>query len=648
MASFLEKLKRIWNSLKKSPTFFGAIFYGWLCLLGMLYAHSFYSVFDIAIFNFAEPLDFLLVAFSKASIVLGILWGVSFTLVISAIVLGILSLLGYLLFIHKSVIIFIIWVCGWIKRGVLLADQTFVDSFRSAWDTFRESLRSAWDTLRKSLNNLKDSRNKAREQWESFFWRYLFIVSTVMFILSSIWVPRYQGKQDSHVLVNKQQGEEAAQASLGSQTDFAISPIYSELIHKLLTGRLFGEPDAQQPVRVTIRQDTVQSRTRLPTPEHTFLIGTTSSFHFFYECENAQATDQNPKAGNGSNGEGRPSPENGPEAQTDRAQEDTGLADIMIVGTRNAPKCENGQPFIIPTANIASLDFNLKNEEDLPHHVGLPDILAALNQLNETISALKFDATINMESDEIIFDTAQTAGALNQLNETIKNLQIRVALDYEPDKVAEAIADFQSSLASNTTITNLNELLVALKETIANGEASDPAPDMTAVVNAFEEILNTLNITIASLDIPGVQNHCASGWKKVTAIRPFPEGKHTLEDEKKRLKEYEEYKELNFPPGETPQRLMLVGRVDSESFSSEALQFYGPQINLAEARAKWVESKLLEEFPIAPERIIVRGENYQEANKDDNNREFDRSVEVWACWMPNGSEQAETSENSAS
>lgn len=67
-----EKIRKIWKRVRKSPTFYGSVLYGWVCLIGMLYARSYYQPFGVDIFDFAEPFDFLLIAISKASIVLDI------------------------------------------------------------------------------------------------------------------------------------------------------------------------------------------------------------------------------------------------------------------------------------------------------------------------------------------------------------------------------------------------------------------------------------------------------------------------------------------------------------------------------------------------------------------------------------------------
>ena len=90
------------------------------------------------------------------------------------------------------------------------------------------------------------------------------------------------------------------------------------LILPLLHGRSDSEAalkDKNRRVQVALRQDSVQSGTRPPKPDRTLFLGTTSSFHFLYEC-----------------------------GETSNSGTDS--------------KCKKGRPFIVPTANIASLEFD--------------------------------------------------------------------------------------------------------------------------------------------------------------------------------------------------------------------------------------------------------------------------------------------------
>ena len=243
--------------------------------------------------------------------------------------------------------------------------KTFRVSFRAARDAFTVARREAWGRFiasrrgarskstrrlnkarrifEKSLGTATDSYNKARDRSRALFRHYIYRVVLVTLILGTVCVPHYQGEQDAHsfTLMNDWRSKQIVPASLSSGTIFSRQPdgqaslillidsigssIYSGSA-EFLTALFFGDRNDQRHVRVTIRHDALQPETLLPKPRHTFLLGTTSSFHFFYECENDMMV------------------------KVVRAH--------MVLIWWARPKCEKGRPFIIPTANIASLEFN--------------------------------------------------------------------------------------------------------------------------------------------------------------------------------------------------------------------------------------------------------------------------------------------------
>lgn len=321
-ATKMGMTRRIWEFIRENPKLCGAVLYVWFSFLGMLYALSYYRSFGIDIFNFSEPLDFLFITFSQADALLTTLFGIlTFAIVIIVLLLLILVLIlsrrvawhwsvwGWKVLWHWSV-----W--GW---KVLFTDQ------RTEINGERDQLSNAVKERRdQSLNAAKEKRNQSlTKAREAFFAnlksaiRHLSYVSIVIaLIFCSICVPRYEGKRDAQNLVGTQQT---------SLIDSWISYYYFKLV-----------PDDQKnlpSVRVTIRQDALQPETLLPKPKHTFLLGTTSSFHFFYECENDMM------------------------AKVVRAHRWIALPPLVLVRWAR-PKCEKGRPFIIPTANIASLEFN--------------------------------------------------------------------------------------------------------------------------------------------------------------------------------------------------------------------------------------------------------------------------------------------------
>ncbi len=131
--------------------------------------------------------------------------------------------------------------------------------------------------------------------------------------------------------------------------------------------------------------------------------------------------------------------------------------------------------------------------------------------------------------------------------------------------------------------------------------------------------------------------------EKFHTIQPFPEAEHDqLEDDEQEklailLNEMKEKFEES-----TLQHLMLIGRVDISQLS-EKRAFYGTQMNLAKARAEWVQGELRKKFStqIDSDRTILlsAGPRYVGDEATEESRAEDRSVEIWACWIPKKPEQ---------
>ncbi len=436
----------------------------------------------------------------------------------------------------------------------------------------------------------------------------LFSGIIVIFIPLSIFAVRYY----KAIIQRAYLSGRVEQQSLGPRGNFILS--ISSLLVTFSLPFLWGLYDSRTAlgeesrlVRVTIRQDAAQSKTRLPIPKRTLFLGTTSSFHFFYECENA-------------------------------------LQDEKDEPTNQ--ECGEGRPFIVPTANIASLAFNLKKEKS---EYGLSTIVAAIAKLNKTISGLNPNVIINTESDKIIFDTTQAADAITTLNETIKSLQLRVVSDPALGEVAKAIADLRSYLEGDTTITNLKDAITELNGAIKglkpklNG-TSNTDSNMTAALKTLTKTLNKLTEKIASLNVVGVQNHCVSSLEKVATIGPFSQGKHEPDSETSAtLTQHIDDMNSHFER-KVPQHLMLVGRVDITPLSEERRKFYGSDSGLAQARAKWVRDELVKkaqgkEQKDALKRALLLSAGPLHVGTDGKDvppdkRALDRSVEVWACGAP--------------
>ena len=103
-------IETVKNALLRDLKILGALSYVWLCLIGMLYARSFYDTFDIDIFNFAEPLDFLFVVFSKGDTLgrslLGILLVVGGIIISLHILIAILSFTAFIILLPPLLLSF--------------------------------------------------------------------------------------------------------------------------------------------------------------------------------------------------------------------------------------------------------------------------------------------------------------------------------------------------------------------------------------------------------------------------------------------------------------------------------------------------------------------------------------------------------------
>ena len=310
----------------------------------------------------------------------------------------------------------------------------------------------------------------------------------------------------------------------------------------------------------------------LPSDRTLLFLGTTSSFHFFYYEESGEAL------GAGIDPRCKEAPENQAAQCQDKTQE-----------------CKKGRLIIIPTANIASLEFNPKDVDTKPR-VGLSDVIDAIANLDTTIRNLKFNAIFRMESGDVIFDTTKIAEAVMALDETVRN--------FKPVTV----------------------------------------PDPNKVINAIST--NTERITMAIKDIkfpPEVRNHCVSGWKKVATIWPFRTGQHEIQEEKdkdakERLNRLIEDKPF-LSKANMFHQLMLIGRVDITQLNEQKREDYGSNNGLAQARAKRVLDELAKKWAsngtekALLERTILLSAGPLHVGKDvaDTDRAKDRSVEVWVC-----------------
>ena len=428
--------------------------------------------------------------------------------------------------------------------------------------------------------------------------------------------------------------------------------------------------------KVTLRQDIPPPK--IPLPDLALFLGTTSGFHFFYECEKA------------------PKNENGLGETTNGTSSLQGQKTIQE--KENNSECQKSRPFIIPTANVSVLKFF-----DAPPHVGLPAVVATTAKLAMIINALK------SETVEVISAIIQINTIIDLIN---RNSEIRTKLiipkietptpesiaHLGPDQIATAIVAFQSYLEGKTPITHLNETITTLNEAIkALNQADEPDPDLA---NIAEEIkgLNSLTVKTPDLDgipdaikglnpltvnpltvnplevnplevktpdlkgipdaikglQPEIQNHCAQGWKEVATLWPFPKENHELfggkEERKKREEKQERLARLiqkmrdHFDDNHILQQLILIGRVDKTRLRWGKRHFYGSNEGLAQARAKWLLDEMKARLPEQAGNLeqatilLSAGPLHVGQEVSDDEREKDRTVEVYACWTPKDSE----------
>ena len=673
-------MRRIWESLQKSPKLWGSGVYLWLSLLGMLYARSYYQSFEIDIFNFVEPSDFLLIVFSKINIVFVVLLGillvlvlvtptfrlvplitiflifsivlvrVSIVLVIVSIVLAVISLLSLLLILitlllyllAKSIDPSAAWDAFMASRREW---KPFTVSFRAAWDAFMASRRftellrtewknfttrlgpmwktfihrldTAWGIFTKSLNTSKASHRTAQEKYKSFFWRFLYRVVLAMLIFGSVYVPRHQGERAAHALVRDLQGETGTQVPLISQIDTTLSYINSRLTNNPLTVSLFGKQSSQQEpqyVRVTIRQDVAQPTNRLP--DSLLFLGTTSSFHFFYECGVALID------------------ENG----------------VVLKNKDETPKkCEeeDGRPFVIPTANIASLEF-------IPAGTPSEDIAQAVKELDLIINDLR--------SEEV-----KVTNAITQINTTITSINMssgvhakfitqqiespkpEVVANLGPDKIITVAIALKSYLEGNIPVTHLNETITTLNATIKTlnqADVLDPDlaniagainslnplkietpdlkgiagainntnpppvvinPDLSKITEKIDENTTKIITAIKGLNLscgdPGKgQNLCPQGLWKVMIVSSFPEEDHEISGIGEGVKNLVEHMRT-LTKDQTLQQLIVIEVAKGNKDEWKARHYYNSKTSLVKARTKWVLGELKANFPEQKEEI---------------------------------------------
>lgn len=148
-------IRRIRESIQKNSKLWGFGLYGWLSLLGMLYARSYYQSFEVNIFDFVELPDFLLMAFSKAGIVLGIGLGIGLVGAVVVCAFRFLLFVLRLILIRRYIKIHLVFAVARFKSKIFLFFR-----FVKRWSLFViPACRVSW---RAALDAFTDSRHKGR------------------------------------------------------------------------------------------------------------------------------------------------------------------------------------------------------------------------------------------------------------------------------------------------------------------------------------------------------------------------------------------------------------------------------------------------------------------------------------------------------
>ena len=297
-------------------TAWGAVFYILISSIGVTYSWALYAQFDeIYIFDFFDTSDFLLSAFQSMKM---LIIGVSATL----IALFILVYRVYNSGMYHAYTSSSYKQQSKIRREaallllITLVAVSVIFCFRpnlSVAPIIMEELKSVlgldlqqW-LLALTRPTITEAPKEALGRLEDCLGLGLYLMSLLILVLLAlrflklVCLPLRRDKQEFRI---KWGGRFLALTLLAG--GLFVLPLLSGVND---SKRTLG--DKSRPVQVTIRQDAAHPSTHLPVPGRVLLLGATSSFHLFYAC----------------------------------GESETGSS------------CQNGRPVIVPTANLASLEF---------------------------------------------------------------------------------------------------------------------------------------------------------------------------------------------------------------------------------------------------------------------------------------------------
>lgn len=339
-------------------------------------------------------------------------------------------------------------------------------------------------------------------------------------------------------------------------------------------------------VSVTLNGGATFPNEGMPNPTSTYILGTTSNFHLFLECESPDS-------------------------------------------------CDKRMPIVIPSANIASLEFKKKEQQTDE----LTDLSQAIDKLDQVIEELTDNPDpIQPEPDEnsIPDDVAvnsQLSERLGKLTSAINSLAntIRQGLDRDPptEPVWVPIVSEQITVLA----TNLGDLLNRL----AKRESREPFDSesgilLSNVLQLIEELSKT------SREVVEIQSQCPWEIREIDRIGPFESGESEILQTDDRESSDPLIELFNWFEHSSPQNVLLIGRVDRNPLSTEE-QGSEPDRELARRRGNWIKRELLkhaesEELDgvkqsIKRATVLTAGPSQLRFADPE-----DRVVEVWACVAP--------------
>ena len=379
-------------------------------------------------------------------------------------------------------------------------------------------------------------------------------------------------------------------------------------------------------VRVTVNDDSNSRFSNLLRGNETILLGTTSNFHFFFQCVEA------------------------PEQESE-----------------SCPYClENScgieRTFVVPNASIISMEFLSspvdEGRETIPLATRIVDLKSAVDQLRVVLESFVGYVTdtndyrpvltaiggVDRKIDQVLdgiegrLDSQATLRALNDVN-----AKIDAVLKIVPGPIDRLIAELGKAEYIQSITGNLTDLdrdifaisgnLTTLMKNVGSidGKMGSIAGALTTLQRRLDDLVQKVDLIV----IAGSQTGCVGSFQKVGIVGPFEPGSHDVIEEKgMSLQEELECIVQEFKT-DVPLHTMFVGRIDIARLDDSGRTRYVTDGGLAKDRAAWVQREISNRasnnqlLVSAIERGNLISAGPLHLNEPD---ETDRRVDVWACW----------------